>query len=89
MKSQVERLWTLLSDGKPHRTDQILRKVYGSDQLSIARIAARIWDIKKKYPDLHIKGWHDKKIASLYWYQVIFPVKHPARRVPRKAMATV
>lgn len=66
--SQAQKLHTLLSDGLPHRTDEIVREVYG-EGMSLARVGARIWDIKKKY-GVRIDGWHDKENAALYWYQM-------------------
>jgi len=45
--TQTARLLQLLKDHKPHRTDEILREVYGSEHLGIARIGARINDLKK------------------------------------------
>lgn len=71
--SQVERLYNFLKDGQPHRTDDILIEVYGGDHLGLARVGARIWDIKKKYPNIErIDGWKDKINPSLYWYKIIF-----------------
>lgn len=64
--SQTDRLYNLLRSG-PLRTDMIQRKVYGSDKLGVARIAARIYDIKQKY-DVEIESWRDPKKRTLYWY---------------------
>jgi len=64
--SQTNRLHNLLRDGKPHRTDEILRKVYG-DKQGIARIAARIYDIKQKH-GVEIDCTQDKNQKTLYWY---------------------
>ena len=66
--SQTDRLYNLLLDGRPHRTDEIVREVYGPG-LSLSRVGARIWDIKKKY-GVEICGWKDKKVPTLYWYQL-------------------
>ena len=68
--SQTERLYNVLKDKEPHRTDELLAKVYGSSHLGIARISARIYDIKRNYR-LMVKNWHDKKQPSLTWYQII------------------
>ena len=57
-KSQTQRLLELLSDGEPHRSDEILEKVYGGSHLGIARISARIYDLKQKGYD--IVGFKDK-----------------------------
>ena len=66
--TQTERLYNLLSDGKPHRTDEIVNLVYGPG-LSLARVGARIFDVKDKYKVI-INGWHDKFNPALYWYQM-------------------
>lgn len=68
-KSQTEKLYELLSDGLPHRTDEIMEKIYGGSHLGLARVGARIYDIKKKY-DVSIQGWKDKDNEALYWYQI-------------------
>jgi hypothetical protein len=61
--TQTERLYNLLKDNLPHRTDEILRVVYGSEHNGIARIGARIADLKAgKWPGqvrCTIEGYHD------------------------------
>ena len=71
-KSQAERLWEVLRDGRPHRTDEILTRVYGSEHAGIARIGARISDVKRNH-HVEIKGYKDKQIPSLYWYHAQVP----------------
>lgn len=46
--SQKDKLCNLLEDGKPHRTDEIMRVCYGGEHLGLARVGARIWDLKNK-----------------------------------------
>ena len=58
----------LLLDGYPHRTDEIMRVVYGADHLGVARIASRIADLKNRGHVL--VGWKDEERPSLYWYQI-------------------
>lgn len=73
--SQVDKLHRLLADFQPHRTDEIVDKVYGSG-LSLSRVGARIFDLKKRLPQgWTIKGWHDKDQATLYWYRLVAPVQ--------------
>jgi hypothetical protein len=43
--TQTARLLQLLKNYKPHNTVEILREVYGSEHLGIARIGARIADL--------------------------------------------
>ena len=61
--TQTERLYELLKEGKPHRTDEILLKVYGSAHNGIARISARVADLKEgKWPGKfknNIVDYHD------------------------------
>jgi hypothetical protein len=70
--TQTDRLYNLLSDGKPHRTDEIQVVVYGGDHRGLARVGARIYDIKYKHR-VTINGWHDPDNKTLYWYQIVFP----------------
>lgn len=70
MKSQTDKLYNLLKDGESHRTDEIMKKVYGNDHLGLARVGARIYDIKVKY-GVRINGWKDENKPSLYWYQLV------------------
>ena len=71
--SQTKKLLDLLMDEQPHRTDQILEVVYGSTHLGIARIGARIDDLKKK--GFIIKGYRDPKNRALYFYHLIKEIK--------------
>lgn len=73
--SQTDRLYDLLSDGEPHRTDEIVAKIYSGGAL--ARVGARIWDVQKKY-GVKIDGWHDHDNPKLYWYQIQEPKPLPA-----------
>lgn len=67
-KSQTERLYELLMEGFPVRTDQIVKTIYGEGN-TLARVGARIWDIQKKY-GVKIEGYHDKENPALYWYKL-------------------
>ena len=67
--SQTERLYDLLTDGLPHRTDEIMESVYGGSHLGLARIGARVFDIKRRY-GVEITGWKDDQNQALYWYQL-------------------
>ena len=89
----------LLRDARPHRTDEILAIVYGSEHAGIARIGARISDVKKKH-NVKIKGYKDKQNPSLYWYQAdvpevlrvvnktILPPAFPEKAAPKKETNT-
>ena len=83
--TQAARLLQLLKDFRPHRTDEILREVYGSEHLGIARIGARIADLKKL--GHHIIGYHDPQNQKLYFYKLIppqVPVMPPAFKTPAR-----
>ena len=43
--TQVEHLYQILRDGKPHRSDNLVRQVYGGE-FGLARLGARIFDVK-------------------------------------------
>lgn len=66
--SQSDKLYRLLQKG-PARTDTIQQEVYGGDHRGLARVAARIYDIKKKY-GVTIKGFTDPHNPQLYWYKI-------------------
>ncbi|HTA21936.1 MAG TPA: hypothetical protein VK763_00265 [Terriglobales bacterium] len=68
-KTQTQRLYELLLDGKSHRSDEIVEKIYGTG-LSLARVGARVYDVQKKY-GVKIKGWHDPQNPKLYWYGIV------------------
>ena len=57
--TQVERLLELLKDLKQQNTVEILREVYGSKHLGLARRGARINDLKKL--GHHIVGYDDPR----------------------------
>lgn len=88
--SQAQRLDDLLSDFAPHRTDEIVEKVYGSSRLTLARPAARVYDLKQRF-GYAINGWHDKDNPSLYWYQRSYApsIQTPAARTLPKAQQTL
>lgn len=87
--SQSERLYDLLSDGKPHNTVEILEFVYGGSHLGLARVGARVNDLVNQGSEFLDKdgnliegenkrrGWHDDKNPAIYWYwmkpETVFP----------------
>jgi hypothetical protein len=77
--TQTERLYNLLKDGNPHRTDEILRVIYGSEHNVFARIGARVADLKTgKWPGqvrCEIVGYKDPENQALYFYKLIPPRK--------------
>lgn len=84
--TQAERLLQLLSDGRQHRTDEIMRVVYGSEHLGIARISARVWDLndrfKKRGRHERIISTKDPECPTLYDYQLLFAEPTPTPKTP-------
>lgn len=68
IKSHKAKLLELLSDKEPHSTPEILEKVYGNEHLGLARVGARIWDLKDE--GHKINGWNDPLKPTIHWYQL-------------------
>jgi len=84
-QSQASRLLALLKDGQPHSTPEILRVVYNlHDDKGIARIGARIFDLKAKGHE--ISGWNDKENPAIHWYVLGNPPKPKPKLVPKMVM---
>lgn len=70
-KSLKNRIFEILSDGYPHRSDHITAELFGSSdtiEVGLFRLGARIYDLKK---DGHkISGWLDENNRKLYWYRL-------------------
>jgi len=81
--SQLDRLRFLLSDCKPHSTFEIVEKVYDADMATIARVGARIYDLKRVY-GFKIEGWHDRINRKLWWYQLIKPPAERSEQKPKR-----
>jgi hypothetical protein len=61
-KSQVQKLHELLMDNKWHNTIEILESVYGIEHSGIARIGARIHDLKNLGYDIESRRTKKKGI---------------------------
>lgn len=59
-----------MESGEPRRSDYLLKTVYGDGHFGIARLGARVWDLKKKY-NVEIKSWPDEARRTLTWYQLV------------------
>lgn len=66
--SQKDKLLALLSDKEPHSTVEILHVVYGGEHLGLARVGARIYDLKAE--GHKISGWDDPLSPTIHWYQL-------------------
>lgn len=84
--SSVDRIYEILKDGQPHRSDEITTELFGTadtQKTGLFRLGARIWDIKKDYK-VEIKGYKDKDNPKLYWYQIInFEPARPEVKEPQ------
>ncbi len=67
--SQLLALYEALQDKKPHSNFELVGEVYHFKGPSIARLGARIFDLKRKY-GLDIQGWKDTSDPRKYWYQL-------------------
>ncbi len=76
-KSQLEKMWDLMRDGNPHSTYQIVAEVYDMSTTTIARVASRVFDMKKKY-GVDINSWPDKDNPKMWWYQVVIKKEVPS-----------
>ena len=73
--SQSSEILEILLDEKAHRVDEIIEKVYKMEKPSVARVGARIFELKEKH-GFEIKSWPDPKNRKLWYYQL-----SPAPRV--------
>lgn len=83
--SQTSKLYDLLSDGEPHSTIEICEKIYGNEHLGLARVGARVWDIKRQ-KGATIESWGDKEKKTIWWYKMTSLAEKPAisQNLPKK-----
>lgn len=68
--SQADRLIAVLADLQPHRSDRLVAQVYGAG-CSLARLAARVYDAKRKMESRWtIRGWKAPENPKLHYYQI-------------------
>ena len=68
--SQASRLYALLKDYRWHSTVEIMEAVYGGGHLGLARVGARIHDIKRIH-GVEIEGKKDPQNPSIYLYRLV------------------
>lgn len=68
-ESQTEKLFKLLNDHIPHRTDEIVKEVYGPG-CTLARVAARVGDVKRDHPEMRVESWKAPEDQTLHYYQM-------------------
>ena len=67
--SQSKRLLALLSDQQWHSTVEIMERVYGGSHLGIARIGARVFDLRAK--GHQIEGKKHPENPAIYLYRLV------------------
>ena len=65
-KTQTDRLKKVLGDFKPHSTFELVRKVYGINTATVARLASRVDDLR--HAGWHIVAQRSKKRPNKWWY---------------------
>lgn len=75
--SQTNLLYSLLLDGEWHDTMQILARVYGGSHLGLARVSARIYDIKKKPEVLDVESRKCENADTVWEYRMILKPTEP------------
>ena len=66
--SQKEKILNVLADYEPHSSFEIVERAYGIRGPSLARLGARIWDLRKA--GYQIESWRDKENHTKHWYQL-------------------
>ena len=64
--TQKARLATVLSDHRPHSTFELVRKVYGVNVATVARLASRVDDLRRE--GWSIRAMKSKKQLNKWWY---------------------
>ena len=69
--SQTDAVIAILSDLAPHRSDELVRRVYGEGCV-LARLAARVHNAKRKVgPKWTIRSWKAPENPKLHFYQLV------------------
>lgn len=76
-RSQKQRLLEVLSDGNWHSTTYITETVYGSEHLGLARVAARVDDLRKEGHKVISR----KKEGSIWEYRIENKIKEAAKNI--------
>lgn len=67
--SQASKLLALLSDHRWHSTIDIMERVYGGSHLGIARIGARVFDLRARGHE--IEGKKHPENPAIYLYRLV------------------
>ena len=80
--SQTQKLLELLKDGKKHSTPEIQVYVYGANHLGVARISARVDDLRKLGYNIP-NAEPDPINPAISWYRMIIdPVQETLFYMP-------
>lgn len=66
--SQTAKLLEVLSDGGRHTVPELIKYVYGLNRPSSARLAARVYDLRKRGFDIASDALEGH--ATCWWYQM-------------------
>jgi len=73
--SLKDKIYEILKDGKPHRSDEIVRRLFRTDnttKIGLFNLHARIHDLRKDGYNIP-PATHDKEYSKLCWYQIVKP----------------
>ena len=89
--SQADNLYFILRDGQPHRSDDLVKAVYGEGmvcpecgnrkQMSLARLGARVFDVKRKH-NVNIQSYPDPQNRKLWWYVLKLEGEQVIQKIP-------
>lgn len=82
--SQAEKLRQVLSDGAAHSTVELLDRVYGVGHSGIARLGARIKDLRDR--GMEIESWKDNENKTVWYYQLKNAPPPKVRMVPKEVL---
>lgn len=64
--SQTTEILNVLSDHMAHSSFELVERVYHANGPTLARLGARIWDLRQK--GWRIDSWRDQVDRSKHWY---------------------
>jgi hypothetical protein len=77
--SYRQQIYEILKDGKPHRSDEITRALFGSDKTDrtgLFNLHGRVSELRKQGYNIP-PAWRDRENPKLSWYQMILPAIIP------------
>lgn len=68
--SQTAKLFDILQDEKVHTVPELLELVYGLNKPSSARLAARVYDLRKRGKKWGFKIHSNRESGTKWWYML-------------------